>query len=118
MSTEMLGLVLLGALLTGIFVGFPIAFTLIILAIVFGYIGVGPSVFYLMYFNTIGLMKEEVLAAVPLFVFMGHMLEHAGLMSRLFKAFQFIFPRIRGSLYRGKDSGRQKHAKVQRAPNP
>lgn len=101
MSTEMLGLVLLGALLTGIFVGFPIAFTLIILAVVFGYIGVGPSVFYLMYFNTIGLMKEEVLAAVPLFVFMGHMLEQAGLMARLFKSFQFIFSRVRGSLYLG-----------------
>ncbi|MBL7210883.1 MAG: TRAP transporter large permease subunit [Desulfobacteraceae bacterium] len=101
MSTEMLGLVLLGALLTGIFVGFPIAFTLIILAVVFGYIGIGPTVFYLMYFNTIGLMKEEVLAAVPLFVFMGHMLEQAGLMERLFKSFQFIFARIRGALFLG-----------------
>ncbi len=101
MSPEILGLVLLGGLITGIFVGFPIAFTLIILAIVFGYIGIGSSVFYLMYFQTIGLMKEEVLAAVPLFVFMGHMLEQAGLMERLFKSFQFIFARIRGSLYLG-----------------
>ncbi|MBC8466629.1 MAG: TRAP transporter large permease subunit [Desulfobacteraceae bacterium] len=101
MSPEILGFVLLGALLTGIFVGFPIAFTLIILAVVFGYIGVGPMVFYLMYFQTIGLMKEEVLAAVPLFVFMGHMLEQAGLMERLFKSFQFIFSSIRGSLYLG-----------------
>ena len=101
MSPEHLGLVLLGALLTGIFVGFPIAFTLIILGFVFGYIGFGKLVFYLMYFQTLGLMKEETLAAVPLFVFMGHMLEQAGLMERLFKAFQFIFARIRGSLYIG-----------------
>jgi tripartite ATP-independent transporter DctM subunit len=101
MSPEHLGLVLLGALLTGIFVGFPIAFTLIILGFVFGYIGFGKQVFYLMYFQTLGLMKEETLAAVPLFVFMGHMLEQAGLMERLFKAFQFIFARIRGSLYLG-----------------
>jgi tripartite ATP-independent transporter DctM subunit len=101
MSPEYLGLVLLGALLTGIFVGFPIAFTLIILSFVFGYIGFGKLVFYLMYFQTLGLMKEETLAAVPLFVFMGHMLEQAGLMERLFKAFQFIFARIRGSLYIG-----------------
>lgn len=101
MSPEMLGFVLLGALLTGIFVGFPIAFTLIILAFVFGYIGFGKQVFYLMYFQTLGLMKEETLAAVPLFVFMGHMLEQAGLMERLFKAFQFIFARVRGSLYLG-----------------
>lgn len=101
MNPEYLGLVLLGALLTGIFVGFPIAFTLIILGFVFGYIGFGKQVFYLMYFQTLGLMKEETLAAVPLFVFMGHMLEQAGLMERLFKAFQFIFARIRGSLYLG-----------------
>jgi TRAP-type mannitol/chloroaromatic compound transport system permease large subunit len=47
MSPEHLGLVLLGALLTGIFVGFPIAFTLIILSFVFGYIGFGKLVFYL-----------------------------------------------------------------------
>ena len=101
MNPEYLGLVLLGALLTCIFIGFPIAFTLIILGLVFGYIGFGKQVFYLMYFQTLGLMKEETLAAVPLFVFMGHMLEQAGLMERLFKAFQFIFARIRGSLYLG-----------------
>jgi tripartite ATP-independent transporter DctM subunit len=101
MNPEYLGLILLGALLTGIFIGFPIAFTLIILGFVFGYIGFGKNVFYLMYFQTLGLMKEETLAAVPLFVFMGHMLEQAGLMERLFKAFQFIFARIRGSLYLG-----------------
>jgi TRAP-type mannitol/chloroaromatic compound transport system permease large subunit len=74
MNPEYLGLILLGALLTGIFIGFPIAFTLIILGFVFGYIGFGKNVFYLMYFQTLGLMKEETLAAVPLFVFMGHML--------------------------------------------
>jgi len=101
MSPDILGLILLGGLLTGIFVGFPIAFTLIILAIVFGYIGVGKMVFFLMYFQAIGLMKEEVLAAVPLFVFMGHMLEQAGLMERLFKSFQFIFARVRGALFLG-----------------
>ncbi len=101
MSPDILGLILLGGLLTGIFVGFPIAFTLIILAIVFGYIGLGKMVFFLMYFQAIGLMKEEVLAAVPLFVFMGHMLEQAGLMERLFKSFQFIFARVKGALYLG-----------------
>jgi tripartite ATP-independent transporter DctM subunit len=101
MSNEVLGLILLGALLAGIFVGFPIAFTLIILSIVFGYIGFGDTVFYLMVFQTIGLMKEETLAAVPLFVFMGHVLERAGLMERLFKSFQLILAPVRGSLYLG-----------------
>jgi tripartite ATP-independent transporter DctM subunit len=101
MSPEYLGLVLLAALLTGIFVGFPIAFTLIILSIVFGYIGFGDTVFYLMVFQTIGLMKEETLAAVPLFIFMGHVLERAGLMERLFNAFRLILAPVRGSLYLG-----------------
>jgi tripartite ATP-independent transporter DctM subunit len=101
MSTEILGLIFLGALLVGIFAGFPICFTLIVLSVVFGYIGLGPKVFYLMYFQTVGLMKEETLAAVPLFVFMGHVLEQAGLMERLFRAFQFMFSRMKGSLYLG-----------------
>jgi tripartite ATP-independent transporter DctM subunit len=100
-SPEYLGLVLLAALLTGIFVGFPIAFTLIILSLVFGYIGFGDTVFYLMVFQTIGLMKEETLAAVPLFIFMGHILEQAGLMERLFNAFRLILAPVRGSLYLG-----------------
>ncbi|HSF06913.1 MAG TPA: TRAP transporter large permease subunit [Methylomirabilota bacterium] len=101
MSPEYLGLILLAALLSGIFVGFPIAFTLIILSIVFGYIGFGETVFYLMVFQTIGLMKEETLAAVPLFIFMGHILEQAGLMERLFNAFRLILAPVRGSLYLG-----------------
>ncbi|GBD44409.1 Sialic acid TRAP transporter large permease protein SiaM [bacterium HR40] len=101
MSNEILGIVLLVGLLTGIFAGFPIAFTLIILSIVFGWIGFGDSVFYLMVFQTIGLMKEETLAAVPLFVFMGHILQQAGLMERLFRSFQLILAPVRGSLYLG-----------------
>jgi len=100
-SPEYLGLVLLAGLLIGIFAGYPIAFTLIILSFVFGYIGFGPLVFDLMFFQTIGLMKEETLAAVPLFIFMGHVLEHAGLMERLFRAFQFMLARLPGSLYLG-----------------
>ncbi len=101
MSLEILGLILLGALLTGIFVGFPIAFTLIILALVFGYIGLGNKVFFLMVYQTVGLMKEETLAAVPLFVFMGHMMEEAGLMERLFRSFQYTLGGLKGSLFLG-----------------
>lgn len=101
MKPEYLGLILLGSLLAGIFVGFPIAFTLIILGVVIGYIGFGIGVFDLMVFQTLGLMKEETFAAVPLFIFMGHLLEHAGLMERLFKSFQSIFGGMKGSLYLG-----------------
>jgi len=100
-GSELLGVVLLASLIAGIFVGFPIAFTLMILALVFGYIGFGGIVFDLMVYQSLGMMKEETLAAVPLFIFMGHILEQAGLMERLFKSFQFILAPVRGSLYLG-----------------
>src|SRR3990167_8933223 len=82
-----------------IFVGFPISFTLLFLALTFGYFGLGHVVFDLAYFQTIGMMKEELLAAVPLFVFMGFLTEQAGLMERLFVALRNIFAPIRGSLF-------------------
>ena len=44
-------------------------------------------------------MTEQTLAAVPLFVFMGIMMEQAGLMERLFSAFQLMLAKVRGSLY-------------------
>ena len=78
MSSEILGLIQLVSLLVAIFFGFPIAFTLIILAIVFGYIGFGGMVFDLMVIQSFGFMQEEVLAAVPLFVFMGYILSVPG----------------------------------------
>lgn len=99
MNPEMLGLVQLGSLLVCIFFGFPIAFTLIILAVVFGYVGFGPMVFDLMVIQSFGFMQEEVLAAVPLFVFMGYILERAGIIERLFRAFQLIMGGVKGSLY-------------------
>ena len=99
MSPELLGAVMMVALIAGICAGFPIAFTLVVITVVFGYIGLGPMVFDLIAFQTIGLAKEEVLAAVPLFIFMGYMTEQAGLMERLFLAFQLALAPIRGSLY-------------------
>jgi tripartite ATP-independent transporter DctM subunit len=94
-----LGLVMLVVLIGVIFVGFPISFTMLFLALAFGYFGIGHTVFDLAYFQTIGLMKEELLAAVPLFVLMGFITEQAGLMERLFRAFRDLLAPIRGSLF-------------------
>ena len=96
---ELVGLVMLIALLGVIFIGFPISFTLLFLALAFGYVGLGARVFDLAYFQTIGMMKEEVFAAVPLFIFMGFITEQAGLMGRLFNAFRLLFAPVRGSLF-------------------
>ena len=55
--------------------------------------------FDLAYFQTIGMMKQDVLVAVPLFIFMGFISEQAGLMERLFTAFRDLLAPMRGALY-------------------
>ena len=99
MSNEILGLILIGCMLLAIFVGFPISFTLIFLGLVFGYIGFGQLVFWLMTLQFNSVILEQTLAAVPLFVFMGIMMEQAGLMERLFEAVRLMLSRTRGALY-------------------
>ena len=99
MSPEAIGGWMLVALLATIFAGFPIAFTLIILGIGFGYWGFGDTVFHLLLFQTFATMKEQTLAQVPLFVFMGLLLERAGLMERLFLVTQKMLGGLNGSLY-------------------
>ena len=93
-----LGFILVGVMLFAIFVGFPISFTLIFLGFVFGYLGFGKLVFYLMTLQFSMVMTEQTLAAVPLFVFMGIMMEQAGLMERLFSSFQMMLARVRGAI--------------------
>src|SRR5258706_6209829 len=82
----LLGLVMLIVMLFAIFIGIQISFTLLFLALTFGYFALGKVVFDLAYFQTIGLMKEEVLAAVPLFIFRAFLTEQADLMERSFSA--------------------------------
>ena len=99
MSPEFIGLIMIVAMLAGIFVGFPISFTLIFLGLIFGYWGFGELVFYLLTLQFNASMMEQTLAAVPLFVFMGIMMEQANLMERLFDSVQKILAGVKGSLY-------------------
>src|SRR4051812_25197083 len=100
MTAEILiGLVMLIVMLGAIFIGIQISFTLLFLAMTFGYAALGKVVFDLAYFQTIGMMKEELLAAVPLFIFMGYLTEQAGLMERLFSALRMMLAPVRGPLY-------------------
>jgi tripartite ATP-independent transporter DctM subunit len=97
---QILGLVMLFGMVTVIFVGFPISFTLLFLAFLFGGIGLGlEQTFNLSYLQIWGTMKDEVFPAVPLFIFMGFMTEQAGLMERLFGALRNLLAPVRGSLY-------------------
>src|SRR5512145_92547 len=96
---EALGMVMLVVMLGAIFVGVPISFTLLFLALIFGFLGIGVRVFDLAYLQTFGLMKQDEFVAVPMFILMGYVCDQAGLMERLFKAFRDLFAPLRGSLY-------------------
>ena len=100
LSPTMIGAIMIAVMLLAIFIGFPISFTLIFLAFVFGAWGFGGKlVFYLQTLQFNSVMLEQTLAAVPLFVFMGILMEQAGLMERLFNSVQLMLSRTRGALY-------------------
>lgn len=99
-GNEILGMIMLFGMVAVIFIGFPISFTLLFLALVFGGIGLGwQQTFDLAYLQIWGTMKDEILPAVPLFIFMGYMTEQAGLMERLFLALRNLLAPVRGALY-------------------
>ncbi|WP_026380342.1 TRAP transporter large permease [Afifella pfennigii] len=99
MTEPILGLVALGAIFLGILTGYPMAFTFIFVSLVFGYIGMGDRVVGLMQYQFFSLMRNTTMAAIPLFLFMGFVLERSGLMDRMFRALRLLLGRLRGSLY-------------------
>jgi len=99
LSTEWLGIVLLGVLFGAIFIGFPIAFTLISVGAIGGYLALGPLALHLMTLQLFSVMRDPTLASVPFFLFMGYLLEQSGLMERLFRGIQLALAGVRGSLY-------------------
>lgn len=99
MCDEVIGLISLALMFCLIFVGFPIAFTLLFLGLATGMIALGPKTFYLMTLTVFQTMRDPVLSAIPFFLFMGYLLENAGLMQRLFRGIQKLLWRVNGSLY-------------------
>jgi len=91
---------MMAAMIGVIFIGFPISFTLLFIALVFGSLGLGADLtFNLAYLQIWGTMKDDILPAVPLFIFMGFMTEQAGLMERLFLALRNLLAPVRGALF-------------------
>jgi tripartite ATP-independent transporter DctM subunit len=86
------------ALLFALFIGFPVAFSMIAVAFGFGYWAFGPSVIYQFMQKVDAMASNFVLAAVPLFIFMGAMLERAGIAERLFEAIHLWTRRLPGGL--------------------
>jgi|TARA_R110002126_G_scaffold290037_1_gene446244 tripartite ATP-independent transporter DctM subunit len=95
----MLAIAMLACMIGGIFIGIPVAFTLIFLALGFGYISMGENVFDLAYYNLIGGLSDEVFMAIPMFIFMGYIAERAGLVDGLFDTLKDILSSVKGSLY-------------------
>lgn len=79
-------------------IGFPVTFTLLGTALIFGVIGCGWSFFNLLPLRIWGVMTNVTLLAVPLFVFMGVMLERSGLAEELLETMGLLFGRLRGGL--------------------
>ncbi|MCW8087906.1 TRAP transporter large permease [Sabulicella glaciei] len=98
MSDAALGLTQLLLFLFFILLGFPIAFTLMAMGLFFGYLGMGDRVFDLLIQRTYAVMSSDVLISVPLFVFMGYVIERANILDRLFRALQMASGNIPGSL--------------------
>ncbi len=95
----LVGLTMLAVMLAAIFIGLPVSFTLLFLALAFGLAALGPMVFDLAYLQTIGLMKQDDLVAVPMFILMGYLCGQTGMIERMFQAFRGLFAPVRGALY-------------------
>ena len=98
MSPEWLGMTMLLLLVVVIMIGFPTAFTLMALGIIFGFLGLQFRVFDLAVNKAFQLMTNDVLIAIPLFLFMGYIIERSGLLDSLFKSIQLATGPLRGSL--------------------
>lgn len=106
MTNGHLGLLMLGLVVVAIMLGFPTAFTLMGMGMFFGWLSyrsVNPDiavrlVLDLMVQRTYAVMSNDVLIAIPLFVFMGYLVERANLIEKLFKSLHLALARVPGAL--------------------
>jgi len=106
MSNAALGLTMLALIVVVIMLGFPTAFTLMGLGIMFGWIAFyDPAVhfwdnriFDLMVQRAFGAMNNDTLISIPLFVLMGYVMERGALVDKMFYSVQLAFRRLPGSL--------------------
>jgi TRAP-type mannitol/chloroaromatic compound transport system permease large subunit len=106
LTTGHLGLLMLALVVVAIMLGFPTAFTLMGMGMIFAlfaYWSRDPSkavglTLDLMVQRTYAVMSNDVLISIPLFVFMGYLVERANLIAKLFKSLQLALVRVPGSL--------------------
>jgi len=101
-----LGLLMLALIVVAIMLGFPTAFTLMGMGVAFGWLAyrsVNPQIatqqiLDLMVQRAYSVMSNDVLIAIPLFVFMGYLVERANLIEKLFKSLHLALARVPGAL--------------------
>lgn len=106
MSDPALGMLMLGLIVVVIMMGFPTAFTLMGLGMVFGFYTFFDAampwydnkIFNLMVQRTFGAMTNDTLLSIPLFVLMGYVMERGALVDKMFYSVQLAFRRLPGSL--------------------
>ena len=106
MSDPVIALFMLGLFIVFIFLGFPIAFTLMAMGIGFGFYAyydpvlafLDNRIFYLFVQNTFSVMNNDVLISIPLFLFMGYIIERANILDRLFLSLQIALRHVPGSM--------------------
>ncbi len=108
MTDPQIALFMLGLFIIVVLLGFPIAFTLVAMGLGFGYYAYfdpmrmktlfDNRIFDLFVQNTFSVMSNDVLVAVPLFLFMGYVVERANIMNRLFFSFQLAARHLPGSM--------------------
>jgi len=97
-SDAAMGIIMLVIFLFFLMLGFPIAFTLMALGVAFGYYAMGNNVFQLFVQRTYSVMANDVLISIPLFLFMGYVIERANILDRLFRSIQLAANWLPGSL--------------------
>ncbi len=108
MTDPQIAVMMLGIFIFTIMLGFPIAFTLMALGVAFGYYAYfdpermqtifDNRIFDLLVNQTYSVMSNDVLTAVPLFLFMGYIVERANIVSKLFSTLQVAARRLPGSM--------------------
>ncbi|MGE0661029.1 MAG: TRAP transporter large permease subunit, partial [Reyranellaceae bacterium] len=108
MSNPEIGIMMLGLFIFIVMLGFPIAFTLIAMGVIFGYYAYATPdqldhifdnrIFPLLVQKTFEVMSSDVLTAVPLFLFMGYVVERSNILDRLFHSIQLAARNMPGSL--------------------
>jgi TRAP-type mannitol/chloroaromatic compound transport system permease large subunit len=101
MNNGHLGLLMLSLIVVAIMLGFPTAFTLMGMGVIFTYFAYDGNIqktLDLMVQSTYKVMTNDVLISVPLFVFMGYLVERANLIEKLFKSLHLAMARLPGAL--------------------